>query len=92
MHINTADQVREFLKDRGLTVSEWARYKGYSPSLVYQVLSGRIKCERGISHDIAVQLGLKVGKIRNLEELDFTNIPADAEEVFLKKERNPNTK
>jgi len=44
---------------RGEGISEWALAHGFSPSLVYGVLSGRTKGRRGQAHRIAVELGLK---------------------------------
>lgn len=43
----------------GTNVSEWARERGFSLTLVHQVLSGRRRCIRGESHRIAVALGIK---------------------------------
>jgi len=37
--------------------------RGFSPALVHQVLAGRLKCERGKAHDVAVALGLKDGMV-----------------------------
>lgn len=53
----------------GTSVSEWARVRGFSAVLVYQVLDGRRKCMRGQSHQIAVALGLKQGVVMELDEL-----------------------
>lgn len=53
----------------GTSVSEWARVRGFSAVLVYQVLDGRRKCMRGQSHQIAVALGLKQGLIMGMDEL-----------------------
>lgn len=43
----------------GISVTQWARERGYSPHLVYSVLSGTRKCLRGQSHQIARELGMK---------------------------------
>ncbi len=43
----------------GLSITEWAVARGYSPHLVYSVLSGKRKCLRGQSHDIAKELGMR---------------------------------
>lgn len=53
----------------GTSVSEWARVRGFSAVLVYQVLDGRRKCMRGQSHQIAVALGLKQGVVMEIDEL-----------------------
>lgn len=63
------DAVRELFAENGISVAEWARERGFSTGLVYQVLEGRRKCLRGQSHKIAVELGLKRGKTMDLEEL-----------------------
>jgi gp16 family phage-associated protein len=55
----TAEQVKaKFLKE-GMTFSEWARARGYTPQSVYLVLNGQVKATRGKGHAIAVALGLK---------------------------------
>jgi len=51
----------EFRVD-GASVASWAIKHGFSPALVYAVLSGRRKCLRGKSHEIAIALGLKVAR------------------------------
>jgi len=43
----------------GTNISEWARDRGFSVSLVQSVLAGNRPCRRGESHRIAVALGLK---------------------------------
>ena len=53
--------VRSAFEEQGLTIREWADERGFPPDLVYAVLSGRIKGSRGLSHEIAVSLGLKSG-------------------------------
>lgn len=51
-------RVREkFLMD-GQSIQEWARENNFPPHLVYAVVSGRSKAQRGQSHRVAVQLGL----------------------------------
>lgn len=44
---------------RGITVAEWAREHGFGAELTRMVLSGKRKCLRGQSHQIAVALGIK---------------------------------
>lgn len=53
----------------GISVAEWARDKGFSTGLVYQVLEGNRKCLRGQSHRIALALGLKQGVAMDMSEL-----------------------
>ncbi|RZF64298.1 DNA-binding protein [Sphingomonas populi] len=43
----------------GTNISEWARERGFSISLVQSVLAGNRACRRGESHAIAVALGIK---------------------------------
>lgn len=68
--VRTNAQVRDEFNRRGLSISEWARARGYSAQLVYQILNGRKQCLRGQSHAIAVALGLKVGQIGTIQDLD----------------------
>lgn len=63
----TTEQVRaEFLR-KGVSIRGWAIANGFTPTLVYEILSGNSKrpCTRGQSHKIAVRLGLKKGEIIN---------------------------
>lgn len=57
------DEVRCRVKARfaaeGVSISEWARARGFNVVTVYRVLSGRSKALRGESHHIAVALGIK---------------------------------
>lgn len=69
--IRSAEQIREELDLRGISISKWARARGFSAPLVYQVLSGERRAVRGQSHDIAVALGLKNGKTSSLDDLPF---------------------
>lgn len=62
--MKTQEQVKREFADYGLSVSEWAKERGYSQALVYQVLNGNRKAIRGESHRIAVDLGLKAGKTK----------------------------
>ncbi len=60
-HCKTPDQVRAEFKASGLTIAAWAKAYGYPVASVYQVLKGDKQCRWGISHEIAVKLGLKEG-------------------------------
>lgn len=51
--------IREQFAASGTNISEWARDRGFSVSLVQSVLSGKRRCRYGESHRIAVALGLK---------------------------------
>lgn len=55
----TTDEVQAWFRGKGLTVSEWAIERGFNPTLVYSILSGKRKCLRGQSFRIAVALRLK---------------------------------
>lgn len=63
--VKTPAQVRSEFDRKGTTVSEWAREHGFGPSLVFEVLEGRVKARRGKGHNIAVLLGMKDGEIRS---------------------------
>ena len=63
-HVKTVAQVREEFSRIGKPFTEWAREHGYGESLVYEILRGRIKGNRGKSHEIKVLLGLKAGEIQ----------------------------
>jgi gp16 family phage-associated protein len=68
-NIHSVKCARAVFEDSGISVAEWARARGFSTSLVYQVLEGRRKCLRGQSHQIAVALGIKQGSIVSIQEL-----------------------
>ena len=53
------DATRTAFFQRGESVAEWARANGFRKEMVYAVLSGRAAASRGVSHRIAVRLGLK---------------------------------
>ena len=54
-----ARAMRDRFEASGTNISEWARDRGFSVSLVQSVLSGNRACRRGESHRIALALGLK---------------------------------
>ncbi len=59
--------VRAQFEAEGVSIRQWARENGFNPRTVYAVLYGQTKTTRGVSHDIAVALGLKAkpeGKLR----------------------------
>ena len=59
--LRTAAEARAWLDYQGISVSQWARENHVHHSLVREVLAGRKKCLRGMSHNIAVLLGMKQG-------------------------------
>ena len=69
--MRTPDQIKQEFYKRGITVSNWARRMGYDPSLVHQVLAGRLRCTSGKSHEVAVLLGLKEGSTEGFRDLPF---------------------
>jgi gp16 family phage-associated protein len=50
---------RSAFVEHGESVAEWSRARGFDPNLVYHVLNGRCQGRRGVSHRIALALGLK---------------------------------
>lgn len=59
----TPEQARAELQRKGISVTQWAVANGFSPNLVFEVLSGRRTPTRGQTHNIAVTLGIKAGEI-----------------------------
>ena len=57
--MKTPDQVKAEFISAGITVSRWARDRGYKPREVSLVLNGQVKGRYGKGHEIAVALGLK---------------------------------
>ncbi len=69
-HVKTAAEVRADFAHKGWSISAWAHEHGYSKSLVFEVLRGRIRGTFGKSHEIAVLLGLKKGVIERRDRKD----------------------
>ena len=82
----TIDDVREEFRRRGVSVSEWARKRGVSAKLTYQILAGRKVGLRGQSHEISVLLGLKPGLVTAADELSFIHAPNGAHTAGLEKQ------
>ncbi|MDI1278046.1 DNA-binding protein [Methylobacter sp.] len=55
----TPDEVKADFLAKGLTISGWARSRGYKPREVSLVLNGQVKGRYGKGHEIAIALGLK---------------------------------
>jgi len=53
------EQVKQRLRMQGVTITEWAKARGYTRNEVYRVLNGQQKGYFGKAHDIAVALGMK---------------------------------
>lgn len=73
VHIRNVEDVRTEFRRRGISVSEWARCRGVSAQLTYQILAGRKVGIRGQSHEISILLGLKHGLVGSAEELSFVH-------------------
>lgn len=59
----TPDEARAKLDELGLSIAKWAVQNGLNPNTVSDLLNGRKKGVRGESHNAAVLLGLKRGKV-----------------------------
>jgi gp16 family phage-associated protein len=65
----TLDQsAKNYFRNAGVTIADWAVANGFSPALVYAVLSGRRKCLRGKSYEIALVLQAKIKETEHKEE------------------------
>lgn len=53
------NELRESFRSRGESIRDWAARNNFEPGLVYAVISGRIRGDRGKAHYVAVALGLK---------------------------------
>ncbi|CAO4177596.1 DNA-binding protein [Methylorubrum populi] len=56
---NSVEEVRQRFEAEGISIAEWARTNGFNERTVYAVLRGELHARRGVSHRIAVALGLK---------------------------------
>jgi len=61
----TPEEARAWLDYQGISIAQWSRENSVHHSLVREILAGRKKCLRGMSHNIAVLLGMKDGVITN---------------------------
>ncbi|NDV20858.1 hypothetical protein GO013_15715 [Pseudodesulfovibrio sp. JC047] len=64
----TPKEARAKLEEQGLSIARWSKSNGLNPNTVSDLLNGRKKGIRGESHNAAVLLGLKHGKIANHKE------------------------
>jgi gp16 family phage-associated protein len=55
----TPEQARQWLRDNGISVSQFARDNGVSRDVVENLLRGRARGNFGTTHHAAVALGLK---------------------------------
>lgn len=58
--ISTLEAVKQWFSDEGVSVSRWARENGLPAAVVYSLLAGKSRGQRGVSHQAALALGLKV--------------------------------
>lgn len=61
--LRTAPEAKEWLAYQGISAAEFCREHSLPTSLVYEILNGRKRCLRGMSHNIAVLLGMKHGVV-----------------------------
>ena len=52
-------EVKTQFEVEGVTIRQWAKANGFNPRTVYAVLQGNLQCKHGISHKIAIALGIK---------------------------------
>ncbi|NOT13750.1 MAG: DNA-binding protein [Methylococcaceae bacterium] len=57
--MKSKQDIKKIFADRGETFEAWAVKKGFKVRTVYAVINGQLKGSRGISHKIAIELGLK---------------------------------
>ena len=59
--LRTPEEAKDWLSHQGISAADFCRQHGLPTSLVYEILNGRKRCLRGMSHNIAVLLGMKAG-------------------------------
>lgn len=57
--LKSTNQIKTEFRNKGITISDWARKNNFSVELVYRVLKMNRIPIRGESHKIAVKLGIK---------------------------------
>lgn len=57
--VGKREDVKRQFESAGVSIKEWSKARGYNPRTVYAVLNGSLDGKRGISHRIALDLGLK---------------------------------
>ncbi|KMQ82734.1 hypothetical protein RF55_22026 [Lasius niger] len=72
----TPDQFKADLRQKGITVTEWASKRGYKRRDVYRVLNGQLKAHFGRAHEIAVAIVMKSRSAANLELFEVPRPPA----------------
>jgi gp16 family phage-associated protein len=71
----TPEQVKRCFAEAGVSIGGWARRNGYQRTVVYALLSGKLKGSHGKAHEIAVALGLKKGTV--VDPGEFSPAAAD---------------
>ena len=56
----TYKEVKALFKKAGVPIAHWAKQNNFPVNRVYLLTNGLIKGNYGISHDIAIKLGLKI--------------------------------
>lgn len=56
----TGDEVKALFEAAGMPISTWAEANGYDRRKVYMVINGQFKGSRGVSHEVAIKLGMKL--------------------------------
>lgn len=60
--LKSIKQVKDDFLTSGKSIAEWSRENNFSPDLVYRILKNNRIPQRGESHKIAIQLGIKSQK------------------------------
>ena len=55
-HRDGRERLLDKFRDKGITISEWAKQRGYNPQLAYMIVRGERKCLRGKSFQIAQEM------------------------------------
>lgn len=71
--VKTPEQVRAEFSAAGVSIGGWARRNGFSRTMTYGLLTGRLKGTYGEAHKIAVALGIKPGVI--VDQDAFRSLP-----------------
>lgn len=69
--LRTLSEVKLWFEAYGVSVAEWAKSRGFAKEVVYAVLSGRSRGQRGQAHQVAVALGIKPAPKLGLSPLDM---------------------
>ncbi len=79
--MKTPDEVKLEFRKKGISIADWSRKNGFTPELVYQVLGAKHIPFRGLSHQIAVKLGIKDGIIEDALKFDEngSSLPSDSQ-------------